>query len=183
MAKTPTGHTFPNITPSQRVYTLERSRKREFQGLNGAVTILQFGAKTVDSKLEMTFQNITDSEAEDILDNYKAVNGGRDDFGRQDYVELPDSNSGAVKGVEDGTLRLQMAERQSGPKLRYRYASPPVITSTFPGTSQQVQVSLRWLWKALVARPKIREGNRRSMAFYSAIQAALTSAIHITRTL
>ena len=138
----PTGHAFPNITPSQRVYTPGTFPQNEFQGLNGAVTILQYGAKTVDSKLEMTFQNITDAEANDILDNYEAVNGGRDDFGRQDYVELPDSNEGAVKGVEDKTLRLQMAERQSGQKLRYRYASPPVITSTFPGRST-VQVSLR----------------------------------------
>lgn len=136
-----TGHAFPNITPTRRAYTPGTFPQKEFQGLNGAVTTLQYGVKTVDSKLEMTFQNITDTEANAILDNYEAVNGGRDSVGRQDYVELP-TDGGAVAGVDNSDLRLQIAERQSGPKLRYRYASPPVITSTFPGRST-VQVSLR----------------------------------------
>ena len=137
----PTGHQFPNLTPSQRSYTPGAFPQKEFQGLNGAVTTLQYGVKSVDSKLEMTFQNISDTEADAILSNYEAANGRRDSAGRQDYVLLP-SNGGAVGGVADTNLRLQMAERQSGPKLRYRYASPPVITSTFPGRST-VQVSLR----------------------------------------
>ena len=137
-----TGHAFPNITPSQRVYTPGTFPQKEFQGLNGAVTILQYGVKTVDSKLEMTFQNITDSEANDILLNYEAVNGGRDSVGRQDYVLLPESDTGVVKGIGKADLRRQMAERQSGPKLCYRYASPPVITSTFRGRST-VKVTLR----------------------------------------
>lgn len=136
-----TGHKFPNLTPSQRVYTPGTFPQKEFQGLNGAVTTLQYGVKTVDSKLEMTFQNITDAQANAILDNYEAVNGGRDSVGRQDYVKLP-TTGGAVGGVDNSNLQLQMAERQSGPKLRYRYASPPIITSTFPGRST-VQVSLR----------------------------------------
>lgn len=137
----PTGHAFPNITPSQRVYTPGTFPQKEFQGLNGAVTTLQFGARAVDSKLEMTFQNITDTQANAIFDNYKLVNGGRDSSGRQDYVVLP-ASGGAVAGVSDGNLRYQMAELKPGSILRYRYASPPVITSTFPGRST-VQVSLR----------------------------------------
>ena len=137
-----TGHNFPNLTPSQRAYTPAEFPQREFQGLNGAVTTLQYGVKAVDSKLEMTFKNITDSEAYEIFVNYEKVNGGSDSQGRQDYVVLPQGDFNAMKGIDDVELRLQMAERQSGPKLRYRYASPPVITSTFPGRST-VQVSLR----------------------------------------
>ena len=95
----PTGHAFPDITPSQRVYTAGTFPQAEFQGLNGAVTTLQYGVKTVDSKLEMTFQNISDAEANAILDNYEAVNSGSDDAGRQDYVKFPNNDSGAVKGV------------------------------------------------------------------------------------
>lgn len=136
-----TGHHFPYFTPSKRSYTPGKFPQREFQGLNGAVTTLQYGVQAVDSKLEMTFKNITDAQANAILDNYEAVNGGRDSVGRQDYVKLP-TTGGAVGGVDNSNLQLQMAERQSGPKLRYRYASPPIITSTFPGRST-VQVSLR----------------------------------------
>ena len=137
----PTGHNFPNLTPSQRSYTPGAFPQKEFQGLNGAVTTLQYGVQPVDSKLEMTFTNIADGEALTILNNYELVNGGSDAAGRQDYVVLP-SNGGAVAGVSSPNLRLQIAEQQSGPKLRYRYASPPVVTSTFPGRST-VQVSLR----------------------------------------
>ena len=137
-----TGHKFPNLTPSRRVYTPGTFPQKEFQGLNGAVTTLQYGNKTVDSKLEMTFTNIADGEALTIIANYEAANGGRDSIGRQDWVELPSDNSGAVAGVSSPNLRLRMAEQKSGPKLRYRYAAPPVVTSTFPGRST-VQVSLR----------------------------------------
>ena len=136
-----TGYWFPEVTPSQRSYTPGAFPQKEFQGLNGAVTTLQYGVQSVDSKLEMTFQNISDTDANAILNNYNAVNGGRDGSGRQNYVLLP-LNAGVTLGVGDTDLRHQMAERQSGPKLRYRYASPPVITSTFPGRST-VQVSLR----------------------------------------
>ena len=137
----PTPHDFPDITPTRRVYTPGTFPQKEFQGLNGAVTTLQYGVKTVDSKLEMTFQNITDAEANEIMENYEAVNGGRDELGRQDYVRFSKYPEGAMKGISDEQLRLQISERQN-PKLVYRYASPPVITSTFPGRST-VQVSLR----------------------------------------
>ena len=137
-----TGHHFPYFTPSQRSYTPGVFPQKEFQGLNGAVTTLQYGVRAVDSKLEMTFQNITDSQANEIFVNYEKVNGGRDSKGRQDYVVLPQGSWLAMDGISSQELLLRMAERQSGPKLRYRYASPPVITSTFPGRST-VQVSLR----------------------------------------
>ena len=61
-----TGHPFPSLTPSSRVYTAASYPQKEFQGLNGAVTTLQYGLQRVDSKLEMTFTNITDGEAYQI---------------------------------------------------------------------------------------------------------------------
>lgn len=137
------GHNFPNLTPSQRVYTPGAFPTNEFQGLNGAVTTIQYGVRQVDSKLSMTFTNITDGEADAILTNYEKANGERDaNTGERDWVILPNSNSGALKGVTNTALRQQMGERYSGDKLRYRYAQPPVITSTFPGRST-VQVELR----------------------------------------
>ena len=138
----PTAHEFPNLTPSQRSYTPGTFPQKEFQGLNGAVTVLQYGVQSVDSTLEMTFNNITDAEAYSIFENYESVNSGLDDEGRQDYVLLPRTQEGAMAGVQDQDLLFQMAERGQGPKLRYRYAQPPTITSTFPGRCT-VQVSLR----------------------------------------
>ena len=138
-----TGHPFPDITPSSRAYTPGVYPTKEFQGLNGAVTTLQYGRRWVDSKLEMTFNNISDAKADLILTNYMEANNGLDsDTGERDYVLLPDTQTGAMDGVSKGTLLKQMAERGSQASLRYRYATPPVITSTFPGRST-VQVELR----------------------------------------
>ena len=139
------GHEFPAISPSQRSYTPGTFPTSEFQSLNGSVTTLQYGRRTVDSKLQLTFQNIPDAEAYEILDNYEKANGGRDaTTGERDWVILPFSGAGPLKGIKDDDLRKQIAEQYSGsqPKLRYRYAQPPTITSTFVGRST-VQVELR----------------------------------------
>ena len=138
-----TGHIFPNVSPSQRVYTPGKFPTREFEGLNGAVTTLDFGVRRVDSRLEMTFSNITDDEAWLIFENYDKVNGGQDiNTGERDYVVLSTNQQrGPVAGVSSSDLRFLVAERNAD-SLRYRYESPPTITSVFPGRST-VQVVLR----------------------------------------
>lgn len=139
-----TAHDFPSITPSQRKYTPATFPTAEFQGLNGAVTTLQYGAVPVDSKLEMVFENIPDEKAWEILENYEAVNGGRDSEGERDYVRFSSSSKAdATDGVANQNLRQLMGERLPGrAPLRYRYAEPPTITSVFPGYST-VTVNLR----------------------------------------
>ena len=140
-----TGHVFPNIAPTQRTYTPGVFPMREFQGLNGAVTELQYGSKEVDSKLEMTFQNITDDEAMLIFENYLTVSNGRvSRTGEQDYVLLdPPSSHPVLAGIGNEELRDRIAERPlNNAPLRYRYAGPPTITSVFPGRSS-VTVELR----------------------------------------
>ena len=138
-----TGHTFPEITPSARVYTPGKYPQKEFQGLNGAVTTLEYGNRVTDSVLKMTFKNVTDDDAWEIYDNYIKANGGRDpDTGEADYVLLgPAANPPALAGVQNENLRNVMSERY-GAHLRYRYAKPPQITSVFPGRST-VEVELR----------------------------------------
>jgi len=134
-----TGHIFPNLTPSQRVYTPGTFPTNEFEGLNGAVTTIQYGAKPVNSRLQMTFQNITDDEAYLIYDNYIKANGGKDvNTGERDFVYLPYP---ALAGIYNGNLQSVIGEQNTS-KLRYRYANPPQITSVFPGIST-VTVELR----------------------------------------
>lgn len=138
------GHIFPpGLVPSRRVYTPPVFPAREFQGLNGAITQVQYGAKAVDSRLEMTFQNITDDEAYAIFENYEKVMNGRDDItGEMDHCDL----EGQMVGIGSIPLKYEISQNPVGnPKqnlLRYRYAKPPVITNTFPGRST-VTVELR----------------------------------------
>ena len=148
-----TGHQFPDIAPSQRVYTPGTFPTKDFQGLNGAVTTLQYGHKSVDSKLELVFQNITDDEAWKIFENYEKASNGRDPAtGEHDYVVLLSSEeTGIAAGVSNQELRRQITERQEGARLRYRYAQPPTITSTFPGRST-VAIEFRGYLEAAESR-------------------------------
>lgn len=143
------GHLFPlNLVPSRRVYTPPVFPSTEFQGLNGAVTQVQFGQKAVDSRLEMTFQNITDDQAYEIFQNYELVMKGRDDQTNEaDYVDL----QGQMKGIGSIPLKYEISQDPNGnPRqdlLRYRYVEPPRITSVFPGRST-VTVVLRGYFDA-----------------------------------
>ena len=135
-------HPFPNLQPASRVYTPGIYPTNEFQSLNGSVTTIQYGGRKVDSALKMTFRNITDEQAMEIYQNYEYSMNGRDETtGERDYVLLP-KEGGAVAGIKDKTLREIIAERKPTVDLRYRYAKPPEITSTFPGRCT-VSVELR----------------------------------------
>ena len=133
-------HLFPRLAPTTRVYTAPVVPANEFQGLNGAVTTIAYGTVSVDAKLEMTFKNISDDDAWLILENYRLVSRGRDQItGERDFIDL----NGQMQGISNFEMASQISlESGSNPELRYAYASPPTVTSVFPGRST-VKVQLR----------------------------------------
>ena len=131
---------FPNLEPSARSYNPGSFPIEEFQGQNGAVTAVIFGNRKADSELTMTFQNITDAEAFLIWANHQEVNGGLDDKGEWNYVQFPNTDTGAMAGISNQSMRAVTAETKLN--RRYRYAEPPQFVSTFPGRCT-VTVKLR----------------------------------------
>ena len=127
------GIKFPSgISPSQRSFKMAEFPIKEFTGLNGAVTTVQYGNRPVDSELDLVFQNIRDDKAFEIFLHYQEVNGGRESEGERNWAKLPvEFNIGPMAGVRDESLSAIMAETRGN--RRYRYAEPPKITSTFPG--------------------------------------------------
>ena len=119
---------FPNIKPSSRTYTPGNFPQTEFRAQNGALTILRYGNRRVDSTLSLEFRNIPDSQAKLIIDNYINVNQDLD------TVTFLLGNGGA--GINDGGLLNYIKEQGTG--LSWRYAGPPQITSTFKGRSTVV---------------------------------------------
>lgn len=136
------GIDFPSgISPNRRKYTPGNYPVKDFEGLNGAVTTLQYGNQKVDSMLDMVFTNIPDEKAYEIFLHYEEVNGGRGENGERYWAVLSKEISiGPMAGISSTDLSGVMAESQG--VLRYRYAEPPTITSVFPGTST-VTVKLR----------------------------------------
>ena len=96
---------------------------------------LRFGNKRVNATLTLGFSNISDGEAGLILAHYDDVNADWDyvkftsDNGTAGIVD-PGSGNFLTKEIagDDNTGRTRLG-------LKWRYASPPSVTSTFKGRS------------------------------------------------
>ena len=126
---------FPNIKPSSRSYTPGTYPQTEFVAQNGAKSVIRYGNKQVDAKLTLNFTNILDSQAFEILENYRQVNSV------YDYVTFnSESGLAGIGGtghtLPDGSLGNLAAYVDVVPLgLRYRYDGPPTVTSVRPNRS------------------------------------------------
>ena len=119
---------FPALVPSSRSYEPGVFPETQFQAQNGAVVRVRYGNQRAGSRLSLTFANITDEKAKLILENYVAVM--EDD----NYAEFTASNVAATnKTGEVGPLTPWFTETNS--LLKWKYASPPSVTSVKPGLS------------------------------------------------
>ena len=139
---------FPDIRPSARKFDPGEFPHSLFEGQNGAVTAVYFGNRPVNSTLELTFRNIYDEQAHEIVNHYKRCNRA-DSNGNWNYAKLPKTATGALAGIGNPDLRDTMGEVDDN--RRYRYDSPPKVTSVFPGYSTVV-VKLRGMLEATDAR-------------------------------
>ena len=82
-----------------------------------------FGGAFVNAELSLTFANISDQDAADILQHYSSVVG-------DDRVTFGDN-----KGLGGMGAKLQGKLEDGTGLLKYRYDGPPQVTSVFPGVS------------------------------------------------
>jgi len=116
---------FPeNLVPSSRTYKPGAFAEERFTAQNGATTRLRYGSRLYNSTLSLTFQNISDENANSILNNYKQVMEG------DNYANFKTTN--AVAGAGSG-LQSWMREVDTG--LKWKYAGPPNVSSVRPGLS------------------------------------------------
>ena len=116
---------FPsNLAPSSRSFTAGEYPQAVFEAQNGAKSVIRYGNKAVNAQLTLGFTNISDTEANNIIDNYINVNSG------WDYITF--NATQGLQGIEFKTLRLQMINGASS-GLRWRYSAPPSVTSIQPG--------------------------------------------------
>ena len=129
-----TKRNFPTIKPSSRTFTPGRYPQTEFVAQNGAKTVLRYGNKKVDAKLTLGFTNITDNEANLILNLYEEVNS---DY---DYIEFNTGDALAGMTLPDTTNmnlfdKFREIEGFGRTLLRYRFDGPPTVTSVRPNRS------------------------------------------------
>lgn len=113
---------FPELRPTSRTFDPGTFPQTVFEAQNGATTVLRYGSKLVNSKLTLTFANIPDADAEEIIAHYVDVNSD------WDFVEFT-NNRGLTGMNRDLRIRADPAG------LRWRYMEPPQVTSVMPGIS------------------------------------------------
>tara|TARA_R100000781_G_scaffold100739_1_gene64227 strand:- start:136 stop:543 length:408 start_codon:yes stop_codon:yes gene_type:complete len=120
-----TQRSFPSIKPSGRTYSPGKYPQATFEAQNGAKSVIRYGNKRVNAQLSLSFNNITDAQASDILANYKEVNSD------WDYVVF--NQDSGLTGIKSTDLENYVNEVSSG--LRWRYNAPPQVSSVQPGIS------------------------------------------------
>ena len=121
--------TFPvDITPTSRNYSPGEFPQSVFEAQNGAKTVLRYGNKRVNASLSLSFKNIDDDQAAQILANYENINSD------WDYLDF--NGTDVLKGIEPTTSTLKTYVRESNSGLRWRYSKAPQVSSgTYPGVS------------------------------------------------
>ena len=125
---------FPDLAPSSRSYTPGTYPTTEFESLDGTKTYLRFGNKRVNATLNIAFSGISDAEAFSIIEVYKDQNEGWTDT-ESKWIEFNQNGQLSkivAAGVYSPDLYLQYAE---GKPLRWRFSSPPSVTSVVPDTN------------------------------------------------
>tara|TARA_R100000742_G_C4267252_1_gene85433 strand:- start:13 stop:450 length:438 start_codon:yes stop_codon:yes gene_type:complete len=126
---------FPNLRPSSRSFNPGKYPSVDFESLDGTKTHIRYGNKRVNATLTLGFSNITDGAAGLILAHYDDV------MADYDYVKFTSDNGTAgIVDPNSGNFLTKEIAGDSGTGetrlgLRWRYSSPPTVTSTFKGRS------------------------------------------------
>ena len=126
---------FPPYKPSSRSFNPGRYPSSTFESLDGTKTHIRFSNRRVNATLTLTFTGVTDSQVGVILKNYDDVNSVWDyvafgsDNGTAGIID-PDSGNFLTKEIQ-GSSNTGITEKG----LKWRYSSPPTVTSVFPGKS------------------------------------------------
>ena len=112
-----------NLTPSARSYSPGEYPQIEFEANNGVKTVIRYGKHRTGSTLNLSFNNIQDSDAAAILQNYEDINSVWD--------QVTFNGTGVVEGASS-QMQSYFLERT---ELKWRYDGPPMVTSVYPGRS------------------------------------------------
>lgn len=118
---------FPTLQPTSRNFDPGNYPVKTFQAQSGAEIRILYGSKRVKQSLSLSYENITDSQAEQFVTHFDDVLGTYETFSLPSAVR---AGWGATASTLDAVAGAA-----------WRYDNPPEITSVKPGIST-VQVSL-----------------------------------------
>lgn len=111
---------------SRRSFDPGRYPEEIFEAQNGTKTIIRYGNKRVDAKLDCDFKGLNDSEVALILANYKEVMGGSSNR----RLILGHTLTSGVSLTSEFSSYLNGSDNVKNDGMVWRYREPPKITTT-----------------------------------------------------
>lgn len=118
---------YPTLQPTGRNFDPGSYPVKTFKAQSGAESRILYGSKRVDQALSLSYDNITDSQAEQFVTHFDEVRGSYETFTLPSAVRAGWAASAATIDAVTGAA--------------WRYDAAPTITSVKPGVSS-VQVKL-----------------------------------------
>jgi hypothetical protein len=112
---------FPSLKPSKRSYDSGDFPVKSFRAQSGVESRILYGNRRTGMKLDLSFENITDVQAELFLDHYDETQGSYLTF------SLP---SDVLKGWSGNLDAINTSTGNS-----WRYDEPPSVSNVRPGIS------------------------------------------------
>jgi len=116
---------FPTIPPTGRTFDPGDFANTKYRANSGAEFRILYGSKRTGMKVQLTYENITDAQAELFLDHYHEMQGTFQQF------ELTDAANGMKAGWEGNGDAIGAVAWDS----QWRYEKPPQLKSIYPGVS------------------------------------------------
>ena len=118
---------FPDLTPSARNFAPGDFPIKQYKALSGAEIRIRYGNLRTEATMDLTFENIRDTDAAGFMSHYNETQGTFLTFGLPGSVFSGWGASSSLINAPSGAA--------------WRYDGPPQITSVYPGRST-VQVKL-----------------------------------------
>ena len=122
---------FPDLVPSSRQFDPGDYPVKKQQMMDGFETRILYGSKRVNAKMQLTYQNISDTDVVKFWDHYEETRGTFETF------RIGGTTGGAKAGM---TLALATvipfgSTSDTTGYGYWRYEGPPSVTSVYPGVS------------------------------------------------
>ena len=122
---------FPTVVPSSRSFTPGDWPVKSFTSQNGSEVRILRGNSRLNSQLELTYDNIPDSEAEKFLIHYRQVQGT---FKTWYFPKAPED--GSFVAAFKGWTGSSVDELETSPwGMAWRYSEAPQLTQVKRGVS------------------------------------------------
>jgi hypothetical protein len=118
--------TFPSLIPTSRAYDAGDFPVKAYKAQNGSEVRYLYGNKRTGMQLQLSYENIPDSSAQQFLDHFQQT------YGTYETFLLGDNFNTAVAGGWGGSPGALSAALYGN---QWRYAEPPTVTAVYPGIS------------------------------------------------